>query len=234
VSTPLTLLFDLDGTLVDTVPFILACVHHAFDGYGSGPTDAEWSSTIGTPLQLQLAAHARTPSDVGLLLTRYRAFWNEHHDRMTRCFPGALETVASLAAAGHRLGVVTAKTSAGAWRTLRHTGLSDHIPVLVGADSCARCKPFPDPVLLALQQLGGNAKRAAMLGDASHDVEAARAAGVYALAAGWGATTGEVLLSCGAERVLSDIRELPEVVRSLPLAASRPPKRASPGQGTGH
>jgi pyrophosphatase PpaX len=220
VPGPLTLLFDLDGTLVDTVPFILACVRHAFDGYGSGPTDAEWVSTIGTPLHLQMALHARRPDDVDPLLKRYRAFWAEQHDRMTRCFPGALETVAGLAAAGHRLGVVTAKTSAGAWRTLRHTGLADHIPVLIGADSCARCKPYPDPVLLALRQLGGEAGRAAMLGDASHDLEAARAAGVCALGASWGASSAEVLRAAGAEHILKDIRELPGVVAALFTAAA--------------
>jgi pyrophosphatase PpaX len=215
VPRPLTVLFDLDGTLVDTVPFILACVHYAFEGYGSGPTDAEWSSTIGTPLQAQMALHARRPEDVDLLLKRYRTFWAEQHDRMTRCFPGALETVAGLAAGGHRLGVVTAKTSAGAWRTLRHTGLAEHIPVLVGADSCARCKPYPDPVFLALQQLGGTPERAAMLGDASHDLQAARAAGVCALGAGWGASTTEVLRAAGADQLLTDIRELPGVIAAL-------------------
>lgn len=220
VPTPPTVLFDLDGTLVDTVPFILACVHHAFDGYGSAPTDAEWSSTIGTPLALQMALHARSPEDVDHLLKRYRTFWAEQHDRMTRCFPGALETVAGLAAAGHRLGVVTAKTSAHAWRTLRHTGLVDHIPVVVGAYSCARCKPYPDPVLLALEQLGGTPERAAMLGDASHDVEAARAAGVCALAAGWGASSAEVLRAAGADQILADIRQLPGVIASIFAAAA--------------
>jgi pyrophosphatase PpaX len=139
---------------------------------------------------------------------------------MTRCFPGALETVAQLATAGHRLGVVTAKTSTGAWRTLRHTGLAAHIPVLVGADSCARCKPFPDPVLLALQQLGGTPERAFMVGDAIHDVEAANAAGVCALAAGWGATRAEVLLAARPARLLGNIRELPAAIAALSDAAA--------------
>jgi pyrophosphatase PpaX len=209
VPSPLCVLFDMDGTLVDTVPFILACVRHAFDGYGGGPTDSEWVAGIGTPLKLQLASFARRPEDVEPLLARYRDYWRANHDRLTRCFPGALETVAALATAGHPMGIVTAKTESSARRTLEHTGLLEHVGAVVGADSCERCKPFPDPVLLALARLGAVPERAVLLGDSVHDVAAARAAGVRALGAAWGAAPGEALAAEGAERVLADIRELP-------------------------
>src|SRR5574337_232578 len=144
----MAVLFDLDGTLVDTVPFILEAVRHAFAGYGTCPTDAEWIAGIGTPLRTQLASFARRPADVEPLFERYRAYWIEHHDARTRPFPGALDVVAALAAAGHPIGVVTAKIEQGAFRTLRHTGLLQHVQAVVGADSCANAKPHPEPVLL--------------------------------------------------------------------------------------
>ncbi len=220
--TPRTaVLLDLDGTLVDTVPFILACVRHTFAEYGAGPSDAEWTAGIGTPLGIQLAQFARRPEDVPALLERYRVYWNAHHDASTRTFPGARETVAALAADGHPLAVVTAKTVHGAVRTLEHTGLLPFMGAVIGADSCARCKPHPEPVLLALERLGGAPARAVLLGDSCHDLAAARAAGVLALGAAWGVSTPETLREAGAGRVLSDIRELPRVLAEV--AEGRPP-----------
>ena len=80
---PIALLFDLDGTLVDTVPFILACARHAFEGY-PGYSDAAFRAGIGTPLRAQMAALARSPGDAEALVARYRTYWIENHDRMTR------------------------------------------------------------------------------------------------------------------------------------------------------
>ena len=127
------ILFDLDGTLVDTVPFILAAVRHAFEGQARCPSDAEWIAGIGTPLRAQLEQFAERPEQVEVLLARYRAFWLAEHDRRTRCFPGALEVVAGLARRGHPLGVVTAKVEEGAFRTLRLTGLDVHMGAVIGA-----------------------------------------------------------------------------------------------------
>jgi pyrophosphatase PpaX len=213
-------LFDLDGTLVDTVPFVLACARHTFAGYPGGPTDAEWMAGMGTPLTVQLAQFARRPEDVEGLLARYRAYWVAHHDEWTRCFPGALETVAALAAEGRPLAVVTAKTEAGALRTLRFTGLLSHLGAVICADSCARSKPDPEPVHLALRRLGVAPEGAVMLGDAVHDVAAARAAGVRALGAAWGVATTDTLMAAGAVQVLADVRELPRVLGGLEGAAA--------------
>ena len=217
------MLFDLDGTLVDTVPFILACVRHTFEEYGTGPTDAEWTAGIGTPLGIQLGQFARRPEDVPALLERYRVYWNAHHDASTKTFPGARETVEALAAGGHPLAVVTAKTVHGAVRTLAHTRLLPFMGAVIGADSCARCKPHPDPVLLALERLGAAPGRAVLLGDSSHDLASARAAGVLALGAAWGVSTPESLRAAGAGRVLADIRELPGVVAEMVEDGMRAP-----------
>jgi pyrophosphatase PpaX len=212
------ILFDLDGTLVDTVPFILEAVRHAFDGYGTCPTDEEWIAGIGTPLRTQLASFARRAEDVDGLFQRYRTFWIERHDERTKAFPGAVEVVAALSARGHPIGIVTAKIEHGAYRTLRHTGLLPHVQAVVGADSCANAKPHPEPVLLAASRLGARPSEAILVGDSPHDIAAAKAAGARAVAALWGACTRPVLAAAGADHFLEDLRDLPALVDSLQKA----------------
>jgi pyrophosphatase PpaX len=213
-ARPIAILFDLDGTLVDTVPFILEAVRHAFEGYGRCPTDAEWIAGIGTPLRTQLASFARRPEDVEGLFQRYRAFWLAHHDEKTAAFPGALDVVRGLAEARHPIGVVTAKSEQGALRTLAHTGFLPYIGTIIGADTCANAKPHPEPVLLALARLGRPPTEALLLGDSPHDLAAARAAGALAVGALWGACDRPTL-ALTADHLLERVGDLPALVRSL-------------------
>jgi len=214
-ARPLAVLFDLDGTLVDTIPFILASVRHAFEGYGPAPSDAAWIAGIGTPLRDQLASFARRPEDVDPLFERYRAYWRAEHDRRTRCFPGGLEVVRQLAGAGHPLAVVTAKLEEGAWRTLKHTGLAPFMGAVIGADSCARAKPDPEPVRLALERLGRAPGEALMVGDSSHDLVAGRRAGVRTAAALWGACDRATLEAAAPDHLLESVLEVPALVEAL-------------------
>ncbi len=215
-ARPIALLFDLDGTLVDSVELILASARHAFEGYpGRRPTDADWIAGIGKPLRVQLEELAEQPEDVEPLFIRYRQFFRENHDTMTRPFPGAVEVVASLRAGGHPLGVVTAKWVEPAWRSLRHAGLAPHVEAVVGADSLLEHKPDPAPVLLALSHLSRAPEEALFLGDSVHDVAAGNSAGVATAAALWGAGTREALSAAGPRHLLADIRELPPLVRAI-------------------
>ena len=112
---------------------------------GTAPArrDAEWIAGIGTPLRTQIALFARRPDDVDPLVARYRAFWLEHHDRMTRPFPARSRPWRSSRRRGHPLAVVTAKAEEGALRTLRHAGLLPYLGAVIGADSCARAQAGP-------------------------------------------------------------------------------------------
>jgi len=211
---PLAVLLDLDGTLVDTVPFILASVRHAFEGYGRCPTDAEWIAGIGTPLRDQLASFARQAGDVQPLFDRYRAYWLEHHDRMTRLFPGAGEAVRAIKAAGHPVAIITAKIEQGAERTLRHVGLRDLVDLVVAADTVARCKPDPMPVHHALARLDRTPAEAVMIGDSNHDLAAGRGAGTATAGVLWGAASREVLAPL-ADHLLGELAELAPLVARL-------------------
>jgi pyrophosphatase PpaX len=215
---PSAILLDLDGTVVDTVDFILASVRHAFEAHPLRPSDDEWLAGIGKPLRVQLREIVGDDAEVERLVLRYRAHQREHHDARTRAYAGAAAAVGALRAAGCAIGIVTSKLVEPAERTLRHVGLAAQVDVLVGADSCERHKPDPAPVLLALERLGRRPAEALFAGDSHHDVAAGRAAGVVTVGALWGATSPAARASLVAARpdhLLAGIDELPGLVERL-------------------
>jgi pyrophosphatase PpaX len=213
---PSAVLLDLDGTLVDTVEFILASVRHAFEGDPRCPTDAQWIAGIGKPLRVQLREIVGCDeAEVDRIVERYRAHQISHHDARTRCYPSAVETVAALRAQGRPIAIVTAKLTAGATRTLRHVGLAPLVDAVVAADSCARAKPDPEPVHLALSLLGRTAAEALFVGDSPHDVAAGRAAGVVTVGALWGASSRAALEASRPDHLLACLEDLPALAARL-------------------
>jgi len=211
----MAVLLDLDGTLIDSVPFILESVRHAFAGRPRRPSDAQWIAGIGTPLRVQLEAWTEGSADLEQVVARYRAYHREHHDRSTRAFAGAVEVISALRARGHAVGVVTGKLAQSAARSLAHVGLASLVDAIVGADSCPRHKPHPEPVLTALALLGCAAHHAVFVGDSTIDIQAGNAAGVVTVGALWGACTREALLAASPAHVLADLRELPALVERI-------------------
>jgi pyrophosphatase PpaX len=203
-------LFDLDGTLVDSIELILNSARFAFVGFdGHAPTDDEWRAGIGRPLQTVLREYAPDQAEADRLLARYREYQLEHHDRLLRAYDGIVPALRGLAAAGHLLALVTSKSDWLARRALELIGVSDLFPVLVGCDICTNHKPHPEPVERALALLGAPASNAIFVGDSPHDVESGRAAGVYTVAVTWGAFTREEMERSGADVVIHDVSDLP-------------------------
>ena len=214
-SRPLAVLFDLDGTLLDTMELILASARHAFDGYEGGPSDAAWLAGVGTPLHAQLREFARDEAHVLPLAERYRAYQREHHDRLTRCYTDVPATLAELQRRGHPMAVVTSKMGAIARRGLAWTGLDAYLPLVVGADDTTRHKPDPEPVHVALDRLGYPAAEALFVGDSPFDMAAGRAAGVVPVAACWGPFPRAELEVAGADHFLDSLAELPALLDRL-------------------
>ena len=213
---PLALLFDLDGTLIDSVGLILESVRHAFTSLGRvPPTDAQWIAGIGTPLVAQLREFARDDADVAELVSGYRSYQREHHDRLTRPFPRVAATLIALRNAGHPTAIVTSKAEDIARRSVAHTGLAHLIDTIVGIESCTRHKPDPEPVHVALARLGADPARALFVGDSPHDVASGNAAGVATVAALWGPFTRETLAVARPVHWLERFEDLPALVRSL-------------------
>ena len=209
----LALLFDLDGTLVDSIDLILSSFRSAFETVqGSVPPDEQLLAGVGTPLLAQFEPYARTPAELDALVAAYRAFQREQHDAMLREFEGTRDTLGILKGRGHPMALVTSKMVDLAVRALDFTGLRAYMDVIVGCDSCARHKPDPEPVHVALRQLGLGPAGAVFVGDSPHDIAAGNAAGVATVAALWGPFARATLERAGPTYLLDRVGELPELV----------------------
>ena len=187
-------LFDLDGTLIDSMELIRRSYWHAWQVHrGVEPAREEWLEGIGRPLRWQFARVGQDAEEVEAMIATYRAYNLAHHDESVTAFPGAVEAVRALAARGLKLGVVTSKLRQGALRGLALGGFDGLFGALVGADDLAEHKPAPGPVLAALEQLGVAPAHALMVGDSPHDLAAGRAAGTRTAAVAWGPFPAEVL-----------------------------------------
>lgn len=214
-SRPFAVLFDLDGTLIDSIGLLLACMKHSFKGRAHAPTDAEWIAGIGTPLAKQLEAFATSPEDVNLLVSRYRSFQHEAHDRMTSTFEGVTETLDTLHANGHPMALVTSKGNSMMLKSMRFANIERFMTSMIGSDSCETHKPDPFPVHMALRELGYSPNEAVFVGDSPHDIAAGNAAGVISIAALWGPFTREMLEPSKPAYFLGDIRELVPLVERI-------------------
>ena len=182
-----TVLFDLDGTLIDSVRLILDSYHHTLASHGLPPrSDAEWLQGVGTPLTVQLAEWQDDPDRLAALIATYREYNLRHHDRMVTVYPGVVEAVAALRSSGVATGLVTSKNRQGALRGLTLVRLEAMMDVLVCADDVTNPKPHPEPVEKAVALLGADPVTTLYVGDSVHDMHAGRAAGVRTGAVLWG------------------------------------------------
>ena len=138
-------LFDLDGTLIDSIELILGSARHAFAGFaGRAPSDEEWRTGIGRPLQTVLREYAADDSEADRLFQRYRAYQLEHHARLVRPYEGIVDAVRWLGEAGHPMALVTSKADWLAEKALVHVGLENGFDrIEVRGTEC----PFPDELI---------------------------------------------------------------------------------------
>lgn len=207
-----TFLFDLDGTLIDSIELIMSSFRHTMLTHrGAVPPDGDWRAGFGRPLRPQLARYARDADEVTRMAATYRAHNLEHHDRLVRPYAGIRPALAALAARGARLGIVTSKNRAAAEQGLRHCGLDGFFDVLVTSDDVTEHKPHPAPVLAALARLEARPAETVFIGDSPHDCQAGRAAGVSTAAALWGPFTRASLDPHGPDHWLERPEAIPEL-----------------------
>jgi len=178
-------LFDLDGTVIDSGGIILASMRHATrEVLGRDFGDEELMQAVGGP-GLEAQMHAFDPDRVDELVTVYRAHNEPLHEQLVCCagMEGALER---LHAEGRRLAVVTAKRRSTVELAFEHVPLGHLFEVVVGGDETERHKPDPEPLLLAAERMGIRPEDAAYVGDSPFDIRAAQAAGMRSVAVTWG------------------------------------------------
>lgn len=202
-------LFDLDGTLVDSGPIILASYKHATRTVlALDVPDAELMALVGGPgLLEQMRQFSEERADE--LVSVYRAH-NEPLHAGLLAFPGIEAALRLLKEQGRRLGVVTAKRRPTVELAFDSVRIGDLFDVVVGSDDTDRHKPEPEPILRALELLGASAGDAAYVGDSPYDVAAARAAGVHAVWVSWGGIHDEERILQGEhpDAIVCSVEEL--------------------------
>ncbi len=176
-------LFDLDGTLTDTLPLVIAAVNAALAPvWGAARTPEEIRRLFGPPEGQLIAAEAPQDSEA---IERFYRYYRAHHRHTARVYPGVRPMLSTLLERGHLLALVTNKGRRSALITLEEFGLRRFFRAIVDGDDVSRPKPAPEGIGLALERLGAGAAEAAYVGDMPSDLLASRAAGVAAWAAAW-------------------------------------------------
>ena len=203
------LVFDWDGTLIDSAPAIVACIQAACRDLGlTVPDEARASHVIGLGLKdaLSYAIPGLPADDFGRVVEAYRRHFLVR-DPGIPLFPGAQAMLAGLKARGHILAIATGKSRAGLERALDNTGLRPLFAASRCADECAS-KPAPDMLSELMEELGANAVDTLVIGDTVHDLQMAAHAGVQAVAVSHGAHPRGDLVALAPLACLANIDEL--------------------------
>ena len=187
-----TAVFDLDGTLADTIELIVESYQYAFRSIlGREEDPAVIRSWIGRPLISAFRDHS--PEHADELYETYLAWNADNTERLIRGYDGVREVLRDLAGSGVHVGVATSKRRESAQQAMDLLGLSEFVEVLVAMEDTERHKPDPTPLLLALERMGRSSNDSVYVGDAVVDVLAGKAAGMDTVAVTWGAGLPEAL-----------------------------------------
>jgi len=205
-------LFDVDGTLVDTTALIREAVTQVLQEDGITPTWEDLKAGWTLRAADRMRRWARSAEHAGDLADRYERRYLELHDTLVRAYAGMAEALATLAARGIALAVVTSKRRRPALRTLTTFGYDRHFNVIITEDDGLPPKPDPAPLVAATKRLGFAVSAAVMVGDGVVDVQAGAAAEMRTAGALWGTVDADTLRAAGPDWLLvrpADLLTLP-------------------------
>ncbi|MCA1669157.1 MAG: HAD-IA family hydrolase [Thermomicrobia bacterium] len=206
LEPPHAILFDLDGTLIDSIELIVRSFQHATAIHCGTPlARGEIIPTIGRSLAGELERIA--PGNGAALLATYRTFMFANHDAFVTVYPGVHDLLAATHARGIPMGIVTSKARLSAAPSFARFLLDREMAVIVVEDDTARHKPHPDPLLHAAAALDLPLAACWYVGDSTHDMIAARAAGMTGIGAGWG-PYGRAMLTPLADAIADTPRDV--------------------------
>jgi phosphoglycolate phosphatase len=201
-----TIVFDLDGTLVDSLPDIIASFQYGFASMGlPAPEDAAVRALIGQPLEAMYAHFA--PAHAPQLCVVYREHYARNFVNRSRPFPGVVELLRTLRERGYALAIATTKRTDMARRFVEALGLMPAVDYVQGTDGFPH-KPAPDVIHRALGALGTEGLW--MVGDTTADIIAGRAAGLRTYGVTWGNHDAELLSTAAPDELQPDLRRLLE------------------------
>jgi len=207
-----TVLFDLDGTLVDSGAIILASFRHAARTVLARDVEEEQIAALVGGSNLHDQMRVLSPAHVDELVRVYREHNRPLHDEL-EAFEGVEELMETLSEQGRKLGIVTAKGRQTVDLAFAVLSLERYFDAVVTADMTDRHKPDPAPVLKALELLESEPADAAFVGDSPYDIAAGKAAGVFTVAVSWGKIHPEErLLEAGADVLVHSPKELLDVL----------------------
>ncbi|RWZ54994.1 pyrophosphatase PpaX [Halobacillus fulvus] len=205
-----TILFDLDGTLIDTNELIIASFSHTIEQYGDRPYEREEIlSFIGPPLVESL--RKINPDHVEEMIETYRKHNVEHHQDYVRAYDGVVDTVKRLKEEGYQLGIVTTKMRDTVHMGLELTDLDGLFETIVTLDDVDHAKPHPEPIAKALNHLDAKASQSLMVGDNTHDIEAGKNAGTKTAGVAWTVKGRKVLDDLNPDFMLENMSDLIEI-----------------------
>ncbi len=202
-----TVLFDLDGTLIDTNELIIATYLHTLEKYYPSKYVREDVLPFLGPT-LHEAFGGIDPDRVEEMITEYRAFNIAKHDELVTEFPNVSETIKALKERGYKLGIVTTKRLDVAMMGLRLMNLEPFFEVIVAYEHVTRTKPDPEPIFKALEQLGSTPSESIMVGDNFHDILAGKNAGTMTAGCAWSIKGREYVASYEPDYMLENMADL--------------------------
>lgn len=210
LGTVEVVLFDLDGTLIDTIDLILASMRHATATVlGEALPDEVLLHNVGVPLRVQMREFDVDRCEE--LLTCYREHNAIVHDELVAEYPGIADGLKTLVELGYRLAIVTSKSRPVAQRGLEIFGLDPYFETIVAYEDTVIHKPEPEPLLEAARRMDVPIANCAYVGDSPHDMNAAIAAGAVPIAALWG-PFAERVIEPGPAVALKSLCELSGVL----------------------
>lgn len=207
-------LFDLDGTLLDTEEAIIETYRYLFKKHGKEEqfTKEVELETLGPPLK-ELFDRYFEGMDQDALVEEYRTHNFELHKTSVKLMDHAKETLDFLNQEGYSVGVVSSKHTDGIELGLKQFGLENLVQVVVGLNSVEKAKPHPEGIFLACKELNRGHDACLYIGDSATDIQAAKNAGVYSIGYQSHADRKEVLAQANPNRLISDLAEIKDIVK---------------------
>src|SRR5690625_3559725 len=201
-----TVLFDLDGTLIDTNELIYVSFKYTFDKYGYSFSREEILEFNGPPL-IETFMNVN-PEKADDMLKTYREHNFQHHNDLVTVFPNVIETLESLRENGIKMGIVSTKMRNGVELGLEVTKLKHFFDSIVSLDDVQNAKPHPEPVLKGMKELKGSPETTIMIGDNYQDIESGKNAGVKTAGVAWSLKGVDVLKRHDPTYILNDMQDL--------------------------